>query len=376
MKVLMIEFFYPENTYTQELGEALAQNTELVIACKRGVKTPKDGIKWKGLLYEGHHSKLTAPFLYGLSLLRIAREIWFGHYDVVNIQYMRKPKWEIPIFKALRRRYGILVNTNHTLVPHEAAADDFSLHRKFYQACDLLVVHNHPCRDLLISDYKIEAGRICVMPHGVYTRGRNESEIVPSGDGRVRFLMFGQMRKYKGIDVLLNAVALIPPDTRRRLHVTIAGPQYEKLDDTDYTGMANQLGIADCVTFRREHIPLEEHTALFADADICVFPYKELYGSGALLMAYTYEKPVIASDEAIFREETDNQQTGLLFETNDAKALADAITASLDWNEETLESYRNHIRYMKEQKFNWKKSALILTKAYEDAIAKKMKSNG
>ncbi len=367
MKVLMIELFYPENTYTQELGSAMSRYMDVTIACKKHVPLPGGPVHWKGLVYEGYHGRLTAPFLYGLSLLQIAREIRRGHYDVVNIQYMRSPKYEIPFFRAMKKHCGILVNTIHTILPHEASQEDRALHQQLYDLCDLEIVHNTPCKRQVSRDYRVPEEKICVIPHGVYTRGA----ALPAPerrDGRTEFLMFGQMRKYKGIDVMLEALSLLPAEVRQKVHVTVAGPQYIKIDNTDYEEMARSLGVEDCVSFLRRHIPPEEHPALFAGTDICLFPYKELYGSGALLMAYTYEKPVIVSEDPIFREETDDGKTGLLFTKNDPQALADAMVKALAWDEGEYDRYREHIRLMAKEKYSWDRAARILQAAFEEAL--------
>lgn len=373
MKVLMIEYFYPENTYTQELGAELKKHADVTILCKKKVPLPNDGLTWKGLLYEGYHSRVSAPFLYAASLLQIGFEIWKGHYDVVNIQYMRAPKYEIRLFRLLKNRYGILANTIHTLVPHEAAPEDKELHRKIYAGCDLLIVHNQECRAQLIRDYGVDEKKICLMPHGVYSV-KPDTVQLRDPQGKTRFLMFGQLRKYKGVDILLEAVSKIPKEFRERIRVTIAGPQYQKLDDTDYAAMCKDLGVEDCVTMLTRHIPVEEHEELFAKTDICVFPYKELYGSGSLIMAYSFEKPVIVSEDPIFEEETDEGRTGLIFEKNDPQSLADNMVSTLSWTQDDYETRRTHIRWMNENKFSWKKSARILFGAYESALKDKRKN--
>lgn len=373
MKVLMIEFFYPENSYTEDLGVALNPYVDLTIACKKNVVLPKDGICWKPLLYEGYHSRLAAPFLYAKSLWQIARDIKKNHYDVVHIQYMRAPKYEVRLFLSLRRHYKILVNTIHTLVPHEASEGDFALHREIYQKCDLMVVHNRTCKERLIKEYGVSDDRICIMPHGLYTVEAKERTVsgLAVKEKTLSFLMFGQMRRYKGVDILLEAAAMIPKELRGRIRITVAGPQYHKIDGTDYAGMVQTLGIADFVTLMPRHIPKEEHSALFADADICVFPYRELYGSGALIMAYAFEKPVIVSDDPIFKEETDDGETGVLVKKEDPQALCNAMIAALSWTEEDFERRKHHIRLMNREKYSWEKSAGILCRAYEDTLKRK-----
>ena len=366
MKVLMIEYFYPENTYTQELGEAMGAGMDVTIACKKKAALPESlAVKWKNMVYEGYHSKLTAPVLYGYSLMQIAAEIRRGHYDVVNIQYMRDAKYEIPFFARMKKHCGLLVNTVHTILPHEATEEDRRLHQRLYDLCDLLIVHNQTCKRLLMEDYGVPEKKLCVIPHGVYP----QAERPPRQRGaRTEYLMFGQIRKYKGLDVLLKALACLSDQERALLHVTVAGPQYLKLDDTDYEALARQLGVADCVTFLRRHIPVEEHAALFDGTDICIFPYKELYGSGSLLMAYSFDKPVIVSEDPIFREETNGGKTGLLFSKDDPSALAEAIRQTMGWSEEDYAARRGAVRRMKREKYSWDRAASILQEAFSEAL--------
>lgn len=370
MKVLMIEFFYPENTYTQELAEHLAKHVDLTVLCKKGAALPESPARWKNMLYEGGHSKWAAPFLYAKSLFDIAREALSGKYDIVHVQYMKNHAVEVPLFRWLKKRGAVLAHTIHTIVPHEAKESDVQLHQRFYDICDLIVVHNQRVGDQMMADYHVPREKLCIMPHGAYTRDEAGAKAKPdaSNAGRKEFLQFGQLRKYKGIDVLLKAVSLIPPETRAKMHVTIAGPQYPKLDNTDYAGMIRSLNIEDTVTLLARHIPVEEHAAMFENTDICVFPYKELYGSGALIMAYTYGKPVIVSDDPVFVEETEQGATGLLFKKDDPVQLAEAIKTALAWSDEEYTKYEQAIAALVHDKLNWEKSAALLASAYQGIV--------
>lgn len=114
----------------------------------------------------------------------------------------------------------------------------------------------------------------------------------------------------------------------------IAGAQHPKLDPTDYGAMIRDLGLEDTVDLLKKHIPDEELDALYRQADICLFPYRDIYGSGALLMAYSYGKPVITSDIPAFREETQNGKTGILTDGEDPEKLKEAILQAADWSRE------------------------------------------
>lgn len=69
---------------------------------------------------------------------------------------------------------------------------------------------------------------------------------------KFEFILFGQIRPYKGIDVLLNAITELPMDVRKKVHFTIAGQQHPKQDSTDYK-MIEDLKVSDCVLYKPEN---------------------------------------------------------------------------------------------------------------------------
>ena len=104
--------------------------------------------------------------------------------------------------------------------------------------------------------------------------------------------------------------------------------------------------------------------ALYRQAAICLFPYRDIYGSGALLMAYSYGKPVITSDIPAFREETQNGKTGILTAGGDPEKLKEAILKAADWSRKEYLDDQKEIEKLTEEKDSWKISAKILREAY------------
>ena len=107
---------------------------------------------------------------------------------------------------------------------------------------------------------------------------------------------------------------------------------------------------------------------LFETADACVFPYKEIFGSAALMMAYSFGKPVIASNIPAFLEETDNGRTGLLFESEAPDSLSKQLCYFSNMNYKDRETYSRHIAYLLKTKYNWKISAEKTTNVYRNAL--------
>lgn len=363
MKVLMVDQFLPDSSYTVELCRALRSHAQVTIFCKKGAVVPLDGVTWCDKHYPGGKGKLAAVLEYGAGLAALAQQMRRGGYDVVHIQSFRDAKYEIPLICSLKKHCGMLVHTVHNLLPHEASERDRALYGRLYAACDLLVVHNEYCKRLLMQDYAIPEDKICVTPHGSYTH----SKISPtprSADGVTRLLQFGMLRQYKGVDILLKALGQMTPQQRSGLKVTIAGAQFPKLDGTDYPALVRQYGVEDCVELRIGHVPEQALDELYSEADFCLFPYREIYGSGALLMAYSYHKPVIASAIPAFREETAEGATGLLCAAEDAEMLRQAILTAAAMPQAEYAAKQQTIHALVQEKYNWEHSAQLLAEGY------------
>ncbi len=371
MKLLMTEHFLPESTYTLELGKELKNLSELTCFCRKGAAVPMDGIRWLDGFYGGGKNMFHAAASYLAGLCRLAREIRRGGDDIVHVQSFKSAAWEMPLYLRAGRHYRFLVHTVHNLLPHEAVKADRKRYLRFYKACDLLIVHNEHCKRLLEEEYGIRPGKICVVPHGAYTLSESVCERTPSDT--VRFLQFGIFRRYKGIDILFRALSLLSEEQKKGLHVTVAGAWFPKLDPVDYEALAESMGLSGVVTVRRGHIPDQELDSLFAETDFCLFPYRHIYGSGALLMAYSYQKPVIASDIPVFVEETQGGKTGILFAGGDPQALKDAILLAAGWTDEAYALCQKRIEELTKGKYSWRNSANALVNAY-GALGKKQVS--
>lgn len=366
MRVLMPEYFMRDSTYTYELTEELRKFCDLTVLCRKGMKPEGECHSlWKDILYHRADKKFRAPFVYAESLMALKKEIRTGHYDVVHVQGFKREESEIPLYLKEKAAGTIpfLVHTVHNVLPHENGEKQRTRYFRFYEACDLLVVHNEYSRKLLEKS-GIPEKKILVMPHGTY-------QYMPAPekgteDGRIHFLQFGILRPYKGVDILLRAVHLLPQDVRKKIRVTVIGRHYTSQDPTDYQQMIRDLQIEDCVSVKERFMEPEEVGKFFGSADFCLFPYRSIFGSGALMMAYTYEKPVIASAIPAFAEETENGKTGILFAPEDERGLAEAIRAAVLMPPSVLQEKKREIAFLKEQKYSWPKSAALLAGAYEN----------
>jgi len=369
-KVLMIEHFLPGNTYTYELVKELQKFTSVDMLCKSNAGVRSEIKTQNCLLYPDGTNKFIAPFVYAKSLMSLRSRVYSSDYDVIHVQTFKRASTEIPIYSNSRRK-AALVHTIHNVFPHEASEADKQLYKRFYDECDALITHNEYSKKMLIEEFEIPNEKVTVIPHGIYGSVQNLTK--ETEDGKTHFLMFGMIREYKGVDILLKAIALIPKDIREQCVFTIAGRQYKNQHSVDYEKMAADLGISDAVEFILERIPDEDIPQLFSKADACLFPYKQIYGSGALLMAYTYLKPVITSDVPVFCEETENGAAGLLFRSEDPRSLANALVVFVEKKTDERRAYSRNIHSLVETKYNWKSSAQQTSQLYKMIASKNLK---
>jgi len=365
MKVLMVEHFSPGNTYTEELTKSLSQHVQLTVLCRTNANCFTPGIDRRNVLYKGGEGKAIALISYLKALISLWVQTKSNRYDIVHVQTFKNAKAEMILYRRRNKR-SRLVHTVHNLLPHEASHKDIKLYKNFYSLCDALIVHNEECKKQLVRDFNIEADKIFVIPHGCYEVIKTPVE--KKDDNKIHFLMFGVIRQYKGVDILLSAISRIPLESRKRMEFVIAGKQYTEQNPTNYDAMIQDLKISDCVKLINRRIDDSELPELFAWSDACLFPYRAIYGSGALLMAYSYEKPVIASDVPVFVEETEEGKTGLLFRSEDAKDLANALCVFTNWTEAQRLECKKIINNMIQKKYNWENSAKKTYKLYNSLL--------
>jgi glycosyltransferase involved in cell wall biosynthesis len=150
------------------------------------------------------------------------------------------------------------------------------------------------------------------------------------GSPRVIVGYAGHLYPWKGVDVLMQALATLP-DVEG---LVIGGHAAEK-DLARVQSLAASLGLADRVTFTGQ-IPPADVARRLADASVLVLPntpsvISERYTSPLKLFEYLATgRPIVASDLPSIREVLTHEHTALLVPAGDAAALAAAIRRVVD----------------------------------------------
>jgi glycosyltransferase involved in cell wall biosynthesis len=133
-------------------------------------------------------------------------------------------------------------------------------------------------------------------------------------------LFFGIVRPYKGLDVLLRAMARAPSN----LTLTVAGEFWGGTGETEK--LIAELGLAGRVTLRPGYLPASGIPALFAEADALVLPYREATASQNALLAFAYGVPVITTTAGALADPVRDGVDGLTCAPGDVADLARALT--------------------------------------------------
>jgi glycosyltransferase involved in cell wall biosynthesis len=247
-------------------------------------------------------------------------------------------------------RVGLL----HNLVPHEHRPGDKLFSRYFVRANDgFVTLSKSVLEELNLFDAKGRKPRV-FSPHPLYdhygaTLSRKEAlDLIGLRESQRYVLFFGFIREYKGLDLLLDAMA---DERMSRLGVKliVAGEFYG--DPKPYMEQINRHDIGHSVVLHTEFIPDHEVNRYFCAADLVVQPYKNATQSGVSQIAYHFEKPMVVTRVGGLPEIVPNEKAGFVVEP-DAQQIADAIVRYFDenWEQRLTEGCREE-----KKKYGWDK---------------------
>jgi glycosyltransferase involved in cell wall biosynthesis len=169
---------------------------------------------------------------------------------------------------------------------------------------------------------------ITVSPLPTYVAlGAQAAELpVTVPEDRPLLLFAGFVRPYKGLDVLLDALALV----EQPCHLLVVGEFWQ--GTAVYETQIAQLGIGDQVTLLDEYLSNEALAACLQRANVVVLPYRSATQSAVVQLAFGAGCPVITTDVGGLAEVVENGRTGLIVPPEDPPALAAAINRYLAEN--------------------------------------------
>jgi beta-1,4-mannosyltransferase len=235
---------------------------------------------------------------------------------------------------AFRMAGGEIIWTVHNVLPHDTAypALDRALRKAVIARAELVHVLSSGTVEAAAPAYEIPAAKLLHVPHpaylGVY------ADDVPEADARKRYGLgaedvvygfVGNVRPYKGVEDLVDAFESItagPPRAdgrRRRLLVAGLPSAHAEIADLVARMERNSDIVVDA-----QRIPADDLSVPLRASDVVVLPYRESLNSGALLLALSFGRPVVAAASPGVTE-TVNEDAAITFKAGDRGALAQAL---------------------------------------------------
>jgi len=273
--------------------------------------------------------RLVACLGYLWTLLRLL--LATRRFDVIHAQWAPVPLMDALWLRLVGSRKTV-VATVHQALPAKADPERWRRwsFRTLFRSCDLVFAPSRQVVRRLILDYEMDPERVALTRHGCASYLRNLAERAPScpiaHDGTPVVLFLGSIRRFSGVDVLLEAANLL----RRAVwgfRVVVAGSP--RTDMSVYEDLVRDLGLERMVDFRLGPVGAAKIPAYLRQSAVVVLPYRKEEPTDLAFAACTFGKPIVVSRIGGLDEVVDEAANGISFEPGDAPSLAEAIAKIL-----------------------------------------------
>lgn len=319
----------------------------------------------------GTRSRLHRGVAYIVSLARLLTDIARSRPDIVHWQFTELPIADVLTMLVIRVLGVRQVYTAHELLPWTASRHHRWVFARLYGLMDAVIVHNEDQRAAIIQRFPVRPSRVHVVPLGDYSLFATPQ--FPQAEARGLLglpadppiaLFFGTIRPSKGLEVLLEAWALVVADVPGAI-LLVTGKPYKGLDTAKTVAMIQRLGIDNAVRTRFEQVDPVETNTYYRAADVVVLPYHDIGTSGVLRYAYNSARAVVATAVGEHGSRIVEGQTGYLIPPGNPSALAAVLVDALG-ERSNLKSMGEAAHAYAAANFKWLDSAKGLLAIYED----------
>ncbi len=243
----------------------------------------------------------------------------------------------------------------HNLKPHEKSFFDKILTKIIFSNTNEFITHSNEDFNELKKKFKnrkvVKGFAPALNFFNFKTFSKNESKKILKLNKKT-ILFFGYVRKYKGLDLLLDSLPFVLKQID--LELVIAG-QFCK-NKKVYLEKIKELEIEKNVKIFDEYLPNEKVGLFFSASDVILMPYKSLSNSAILQIALSFNKPVIGTKVGALKEVIKNNINGL-FTENSKESIAKAIIKF--YEEKKEKEFSENMKKIKEN-FSWEKYTGLL----------------
>ncbi len=187
----------------------------------------------------------------------------------------------------------------------------------------------------------------CYITGGNFSRNKSRQELNLLDKDKV-LLFFGYVRKYKGLDILIEAM----PEALKHipeLKLLIVGEFYD--DVSMYMNHIEKLGLRNKVIVVNKFVANEEVGKYYTAADVTVLPYRSATQSAVLNVSYSFGKPVIVTKVGGLSEFVLDNNTGIIVQPGSKDDIASGIIRFFR-SEKDIDFRSNIEEYLGKSAFN------------------------
>jgi glycosyltransferase involved in cell wall biosynthesis len=374
-KIIIIGSAYPLrgglSAYNERLAKAYQDNGDEVLVYTFSLQYPNFLFPGKtqfsdGSPPEGLDIKVKINSVNPINWLKTGKEIKKLNPDLVIIKF-----WIPFMAPSLGKIARIIRKNNHSkvisiidnIIPHEKRPGDKMFGRYWVNSVDGFIAMSKSVLDDLNTFDKKKPKLFC--PHPLYDNfgkiySKAEAKALLRLDKDINYILFfGFIRDYKGLDILLEAMAM---DNLKKLPVKllVAGEFYT--DSKPFYDIIEKHNLKEKLVMATDFIPDEEVGKYFCAADMVVQPYKDATQSGVTQIAYHFNKPMITTDVGGLAEIVPDGKVGYVTNPN-AKEISEAI-----WNFYKLNKEDEFVENVKleKNKYTWENLLMTIDKLIEN----------
>lgn len=276
---------------------------------------------------------------YTLSQLKLLLFIIKNKIKIVHIQWLRLYFIDYFLILILRKLNVKVILTAHNVLPHDTGLKYRAIYKKIYNLLSGIIIHEENGKEELVEIFKINKNKIKVIPHGLIDGIINLDE--PASNiikkKKINFCLFGVLKEYKGVDILLEAWNDTELQNNSDIQLIIAG---KKEMEIKYKNK-NNLKIID------RTLSDTEVKELLEKIDVFILPYRKISQSGVLLSILKKHKVIIVSKVGGLTEVFKFGKVGYILEENNYLELRKII--------KTIIMNKDELKKIKDNKELWQK---------------------
>lgn len=298
---------------------------------EKGIQTKIDtfSLQYPNILFPGKSQYTTDPkpkdvnisvcinSINPLNWIKIGLQLYREKPDLIIVRF-----WIPFLAPCLGTILKIAKKNNHTkvisivdnMIPHEKRMGDRLLTQYFVKTVDGFIAMSEKVK----NDIKTFSHKpVSISPHPIFnhfgdpiTKMEARTQLGLSQEKKI-ILFFGYIRKYKGLDLLIQAMS---SESIKKLNIQlmIVGEFYE--DARTYHDLVISLGLQNQISFYSNYIPDGEVKNYVCSADFIIQPYKNATQSGVTPLAYHFEKPMLVTNVGGLADTVPNLKTGIVVE--------------------------------------------------------------